>query len=346
MTKPAEGNVQKVRRRRSRRHRRNRLIRRWLVVLTLAFFTAVGSSIVLPYLSPSLFQAQELPPATFHSAELSRERLVALNLLLAHPPSADRPVYPYSVVPGGVEDAKELKWVAEHDPIVAAHYAGFDYEHARVVRLTLARSAYVSYRIGNHVYWTHRRLTLRKGEKVITDGRITVRARCANRVEEVPQQAATPAEPPAEKFDQPAPPANATTLKAPPVPFESALLNRPAPPGPSPTGPVSLYNPMPGQGWIPLSPPPVPSGLCEPDKKTGEVRKGCCASGEIHKKKKGAGCGGGGAGSVPEPSTWILFASGLAIVCWQGRRKFALAKAPQTSPAGVLPRFADSGLHR
>jgi hypothetical protein len=60
-----------------------------------------------------------------------------------------RTVYKYSVVPGGVRDARELKWAVEHDPIVAAHYAGFDYDHARVVRLVLARTAYVSYRIGN-----------------------------------------------------------------------------------------------------------------------------------------------------------------------------------------------------
>lgn len=319
MTKPVAGSVQK-RRRRTRTHRRNRLIRRWLLVLTVAFFTAVSSAVILQYLSPSIFQAREVSPPNFRSAELSRDRLVSLNQLLSDAPSSARPVYPYSVVPGGVENAKELKWVAEHDPIVAAHYAGFDYDHARVVRLTLARSAYVSYRIGNRVYWTHRRLTLRRGEKVITDGRITVRARCANRVEEVPQQAANKSEPPAEKFDQPGPPASATTLRAPPVPFESALLNRPAPPGPTPNGPLSSYNPVNGLGWIPASPPPVPSGLCAPNKKTGEGEEGCCV-GEIHQKKKGAGCGGGGTGVVPEPSTWILFASGLAIIYWQGRRK-------------------------
>ena len=64
----------------------------------------------------------------------------------------NRPVYPYSIVPGGVRDAADLKWAAEHDPVVAAHYAGFDYDHARVVRLVLAQTAYVSYRMGNKVY--------------------------------------------------------------------------------------------------------------------------------------------------------------------------------------------------
>ena len=30
----------------------------------------------------------------------------------------NRPVYPYSVVSGGVRDVAELKWAAEHDPVV------------------------------------------------------------------------------------------------------------------------------------------------------------------------------------------------------------------------------------
>jgi hypothetical protein len=324
-----EGSTRKGRRRRTLRHRRNRLARRTLYVAAIALITGACTALVLKGLAPSLFEAQNFSPPSFEQAELSRERLLTLDQLIfqgAAPP--DRPVYPYSIVPGGVQDVKELKWVAEHDPVVAAHYAGFDYDHARVVRLTLARSAYVSYRIGKHVYWTHRRLTLHKGEKVITDGKMMARTRCANSVEEVPQQAAEPGpEPPAEKFDQPGPPANATTVRTPPVPFESALLNRPRPLGPLPTGPMSLFNPLPGQGWLPLSPPPVPAGLCEPNKKTGEVEKGCCVGGEVHKKKKGAGCGAGGTGVVPEPSTWILFTSGLAVIFWQSRRKLIRAKA-------------------
>jgi len=103
-----------------------------------------------------------------------------------------------------VEDVKELKWVAEHDPIVGAHYAGFDYARAQVVRLTLARTVYVSYRIGNRIYWTRRRVKLHKGEKLITDGRMTARSRCANRVEETPQQQESSAvEPTPETLDQP-----------------------------------------------------------------------------------------------------------------------------------------------
>lgn len=327
MTDPAEGNagkVQRVRRRRTRRHRQNRLVRRWCAVAAVAVLVASVSALALKYLSPSLFRAQQSAPPSFQQAELSRERILSLNQLLTQTaPSVDRPVYPYSVVPGGVQDVKELKWVAEHDPIVGAHYAGFDYDHARVVRLTLERTAYVSYRIGNRVYWTHRRVTLHKGEKLITDGRITARTRCANRVEEAPQQAASPVEPPVEKFDQPVRAGSGTAMQAPPVPFQSALLNRPQMPGFGPAGPLNLYDPFVGGNWIPIAPPPLPVGLCTTDKKNGKETD-CCVGEISGKKGKGTPCGGGG-GTVPEPGTWILFASGLAAIYWKTRRKFSHA---------------------
>jgi hypothetical protein len=320
---PDNGKTQVVVKRRTRRHSRNRLIRRWLAAAVVGIVTAGVSTLALMYFSPSLFRARQSAPSTFEQSELSRNRVVTLNQILsqAQPP---RPVYPYSVVPGGVEDAKELKWVAEHDPVVAAHYAGFDYDHAKVVRLTLARTVYVSYRIGNHIYWTRRRVSLHKGEKLITDGRMTARGRCGNRVEEVPQQAVSPVEPPVQKFDEPVQAGNGTATQSPPVVFNSALLNRPGLPGLGPVGPLSLYDPFVGGNWVPISPPPLPAGLCAPvRKKTGtETKVGI----EENKKRKVNPCGvgsGGSPGAVPEPGTWVLFASGLAAIYWQARRKFS-----------------------
>ena len=325
MSDPVVGNVQFKRRRRTSRHRRNRLIRRWVAGALIALFVTSVSTLALKYLSPSLFRAENLVNPTFEQSELSRRRVLSMSQMLAdQDQTADRPVYPYSVVPGGVADAKELKWVAEHDPVVAAHYAGFDYDHARVVRLTLAQTAYVSYRIGNRVYWTHRRVTLHKGEKVITDGRMTARSRCANRVETVPQQAAAPVEPPIEKFDQPMRAGSGTAMQAPATPYESALFNRPAIHGIGAAGPLALYDPIGGGSWTPIAPPPLPSGLCGPGRKKGTVDSGCCAGIEGEgKKKNGSPCGGPGV--VPEPGTWVMLASGLAFIFWNARRKFAHA---------------------
>jgi PEP-CTERM motif len=189
--------------------------------------------------------------------------------------------------------------------------------------VTLARTVYVSYRIGNRIYWTRRRLTLRKGEKLITDGRMTARTRCANRVEETPQQAAAPEEPPANKFDEPVRAGDGTAQQTPPVPFESALLNRPVAPGFGPAGPLSLYNPFVGGVWIPLSPPPLPAGLCGPTKTRGTGTAAIALASGHGTKGKTNPCGGAttGTGVVPEPGTWLLFASGLAAIYWQARRK-------------------------
>ena len=52
------------------------------------------------------------------------------------PSKEARPVYPYSIIPGGVHDPKELERVFERDPVVAAHYRNFDFRRARVLQLT------------------------------------------------------------------------------------------------------------------------------------------------------------------------------------------------------------------
>jgi hypothetical protein len=317
---PENGNMPVVvrKRRRTQRHRRNRQVRRWLAAAALAIFTAGVSTAALTYFSPSLFRA-ESPHPSLQQLEVERNRAGAMNQAISQV-EPSRPVYPYSVVPGGVEDAKELKWVAEHDPIVAAHYAGFDYARAQVVRLTLARTVYMSYRIGNHIYWTRHRVALHKGEKLITDGKMTARGRCANRVEETPQQPeAAAAEPTVQKFDEPISPG--TAMKAPPVTFQSALLSRPEP-GLGPAGPLSLYDPFVGGGWVSVAPPPLPEGLCGPTKKKGTGVDVEIGSGG---KKKKAGPCGTAPGTVPEPGTWLMFISGLAAISWQARRKLCRA---------------------
>lgn len=301
-----------VRRRRSSRHRRNRLIRRALWAVLFASLTFGFASVALRYLSPSLFQASRSAEPSPQASEASRNQLIRTQQESLRQ-MENRPVYPYSVVPGGVKDARELKWAADHDPVVRAHYAGFDYNHARVVRLVLARTVYLSYRIGNKVYWTRHRVSLKKGETVITDGKITARTRCANRVEELPQQASSSSEPPAAKFEEPVRPEPGTAVAELPVPFQSALMNRPALPGLGPAPPLSLYDPFGSGTWIPISPPPLPS-VCGPGKKGVLIVAG---------KKKGNPCEPGTGGEVPEPGTWLLVASGLAAMYWMTRRRFA-----------------------
>ena len=317
-----------VRKRRTRRHRRNRQIRRALFVVGCAVLTFAFASVSLRYLSPSLFRASRVEEPSRESAEASRNHLLATQEEMVRD-SEKRPVYKYSVWPGGVRSVRELKWAADHDPVVKAHYAGFDYDHARVVKLVLARTAYVSYRIGNKVYWTRHRVSMKKGETVITDGKMTARTRCANRVEEMPQQATSESEPPVAKFDEPVQPEKGTALNAPPVPFQSALFNRNPVPGLGPAPPLTSYDPLPGGSVTPFLPPPVP-GVCGIVTKK-KPTEGTAIPATDKKKKKADPCGNGsgGGGEVPEPGTWLLMASGAAGVFWKARHKLSRLRSTQ-----------------
>ncbi len=320
MSDPENGKVQViVKRRRTRRHRRHLLIRRLLSLVVLAMFTAGISVFALRYFGFPTSGGQD--QAADSERALWREQTALLDQILSqvHP---TRPIYPYSLVPGGVEDARELKWVAEHDPVVAEHYAGFDYTHARVVEVALARPVYVSYRIGNRVYWMHRRIGLHKGEKLITDGKITARGRCGNQVAENPQPAVSPAEPAPEAFEHPMQAAG-TAIPSPPVPFESALLNRPQPELP-PGGPLGVVSSFGGGNPIAISPPALPSGLCEPlPKRKGgaAVEEVATVSGGTNGKKKLGPCGSEPPSTVPEPATWVLLGTGFAMILWQFVRR-------------------------
>ena len=117
-----------------------------------------------------------------------------------------RPVYPYSIVPGGVVSAADLRSAVTHDPVVAAHYAAFDLANARVVQVQEARSVYVSYRRGDDVFWTSKKLRLAVGETLITDGQHISRTRCGNQISDEPRMPVSLAgDPEPQMLDTPVP---------------------------------------------------------------------------------------------------------------------------------------------
>ena len=113
------------------------------------------------------------------------------------------------------------------------------------------------------------------------------------------------------------PSALAPVAANPPVPFESVLLTRPGLPGLGPAPPLTLYEPFGPGTWMPLDPAPLPS-VCGPGKKP--------TGGGGGKKGKGNPCtSGGGGGELPEPGTWLLVASGLALIYWKTRHRFVIS---------------------
>jgi uncharacterized membrane protein YgcG len=225
-----------------------------------------------------------------------------------------RPLYPYSVIPGGVLSAPELKTAVLHDPVVAAHYADFDVEKAHVVRLDADRAMFVSYRLNNRVFWTTRALVIHKGELLISDGAHAARTRCGNRLSETPVGPVSPQQPPA----------NVLVTPEAPVLFTG---NYPTAPG------FPLFPPgVPGAPASPpvggIVPPPVFPIIGGGPPSTHPSSGGGGGGGG-----GGSGGGGGGGGSpggpggpgggtpptnVPEPGTAAQLGAGLLVVLAAG----------------------------
>jgi hypothetical protein len=266
-----------LRRRRRGYHHPWRVRSKWLGLLFLVAASVVAWQFARqqPSSSPSLSGKLE-------SATRSQRDVYSLHASKPFARGVGRLVYPYSVIRGGVLNPDELKHVMEYDPVVSKHFRGFDYQRAHLVKLTEERAMYVSYRIGDRVYWTRRKISLHAGETLITDGAIVVRTRCGNRVAPAPLDTGSPLEPSAYEFEQPfvlrdpdpTPPVLATTSPAP-----DKL-------------PPALITPVKGGGWWFIPPfAYIPSG------------------------------GSGGPLAVtPEPGSLLLISSGLAAVYWRSRK--------------------------
>jgi hypothetical protein len=213
-----------------------------------------------------------------------------------------RTVYPYSVVPGGVRDSQGLREAVSGDPVVAAHYVGFKLARARVVRLGAARTAYVSYRLGKKVYWTRNKVKLAAGEKVITDGKNFARARCGNRFTETSGGETSPDEPTPDVLDRPVDPPGPEVTRVPWIGDPSSVPN----PGLTPPSPdLSSPPDLPVVVLTSPGPPPVPPVFIPPFVPPPVFPNPSDAP----------------PAPVPEPSTILLFTSGLGA--WFAiRRKF------------------------
>jgi hypothetical protein len=199
-----------------------------------------------------------------------------------------RLVYPYSVVPGGVKTLADLKLAIADDPVVARQFQGFNFHNARLVQVSQPESMFVSYRIGQKVYWTRKKIALHPGETLVTDGRITARTRCGNRIAKTPLDTGSPLEPPEEAFNQPY-----AALIADPVPDPAK-----AGPGPVPATPTSVAEKSRKWWLLPLFAAPL-AALPHSDHASSDPPLAV----------------------TPEPGMSLLLISGLAGVYWRVRKQ-------------------------
>jgi hypothetical protein len=255
---------------------------------------------------PSLHAAQLLPDSFWMRGNIQKDLafMAARSIKPKKIVARAQNVYPYSVIPGGLKDSSDLHYAALRDYVVRSHYAHFDYSRAHLVRATEAREVYLSYRIRGAVFWTHRKVRLHPGELLLTDGKITARARCGNQISDTAKPEVSKEEPEEDVLDQPV------------VAVESAPFGPARPmfapldlPGGEPTAP-QLFG---GSFVFPYQPIglPIPSGSCP----TNDQRvDGHC----LPKHKKPV---------VPEPSTMLLIVTGLAFIGWRYRSSALAVKA-------------------
>lgn len=233
------------------------------------------------------------------TAEVATPPIWPLSSAVEHFEKDHRVVFPYSIIPGGAESLRELRQAVTMDQVVARHYSDFDLARVRRIILRAPQSMYVSYRIGNDVFWTKHKLTLPKGETMLTDGRAMARTRCGNRVSAVPSKPNSLVEPTAEELNASMFGPSVSTpylaaYSAPLLAFPSASATQPAEssiPAFVPTAIVSFL-PLPGSGngSSGTTAPPI---VTSPDPPVG----------------------------VPEPGTAGLVLVGLGAICLMGHNR-------------------------
>lgn len=236
-----------------------------------------------------------------------------------------RKVYPYSIVPGGATSVDEAK-VAMSRADIRANYATLDLAKLREVRLATNLTGYVSYRYGDKIYWTAKKLTLLAGETVFTDGTQIVRGRCLNCYSAYPMLPTRPNEPTEKVLDTPVD-IPIFAYKFPLLPLEAPGLP-PLPVELTPTVPIlPVVTPIkPGGGfWFPIIPiiPPIhrhPSSPTTPGSPGAPVIPPGVPPVAV----------------VPEPSyVWFLGAGFIALIVARSRRRgFRTCPAKSSSPAG------------
>ena len=212
-------------------------------------------------------------------------------------------VYPYSVVPGGVKNPESLRQAAAQDRAVSRHYAHFDYSKAHLVRVSEPRAVYVSYRIRDTIFWTRKKILLHPGEELLTDGQITIRAKCGNQLSETARPEVSDEEPAEDVMDEPV----ALEALGPPLPLRPSFRLPDLPVG-SPIVPPAF-----GGGFsfpfVAIGGPVAVPGCRTKD---GSFDKHC----HPHHHKNPV---------IPEPAPIILLASGLVLVLWRYRSRQRLA---------------------
>lgn len=279
-------------RHRHRRQSRKRAGAKFLVALLFAATAAITWQFARQQpVSSMSYSSPELQSIHLNEPDPSASSSRAYSSSIDSRPG--RPAYLYSVIPGGVASAEELRQAMDHDPVVAQQFAGFDFQRAHLVQVSDKQSMHVAYRMGNKVYWTRKKVALHPGETLISDGKIVARTRCGNRIALAPLGPPALAEPADADLNEPL--------------FSNDMVTHDAEPQPETYAAV-----------IPM-PVPVGANALQPSKRKRTIPF------FILPLFGFGGSGGGGShppplAVTPEPGTLLLLSSGLLGVYWKARK--------------------------
>lgn len=102
-------------------------------------------------------------------------------------PVKTRPVYQYSLAPGGLHSVQEIR-AALHDPLLAKDYGILDFSRLHPRRLTKDTCVFVQSRKNGSIFWTRHCVPIHAGEIIWTDGSHSLLARCGNMIAYAPQE--------------------------------------------------------------------------------------------------------------------------------------------------------------
>jgi hypothetical protein len=272
---------------------RKRRRRRRMLPPAIIFFLCAGLLFLFGIFEQS---AQSPRAASFIRTVPESHNFAEYSVPVEKDSLAERKVYPYSVVRGGVRSREELVEQIERDPVVAAHYSGFNASEAQIVRVRDEKLVYLSYRVDNNVFWTSRKIRLPQGEALISDGQNLARTRCGNRVSVKPQEPTSAEEPVPEVFNTPVLPVDTSLIDAETITTEPMYLTEEL------ANPLSELAPPPDlltledrffyEEFLPYTPvTPFPFYFVEPEYPN----------------------------EVPEPGSLLLLASGLTAAWGYGR---------------------------
>ncbi len=143
------------------------------------------------------------------------------------------------------------------DPQLKEHYKHFNWERALVMENPKDSYSSVLYKKNGKIYWTRKLLLIKKGEKILTDGKVQIRTYCCNQIAMVPPGPFLPPpdEPPPEEIQPPQAPAIPEfplLLIPPPVDVPPSLTTYSAP---LPRPPVLFVNERSPRKRIPVPEP-------------------------------------------------------------------------------------------